>query len=50
MTQHPRNKAARTYETIKYRCLGCKQFTTFGGNGLCAKCLDDCGVGDHNGG
>ena len=40
----------KTYKTIKFKCLGCRRFTTFGAFGLCQMCLEDCNPRESNGG
>ncbi len=36
-----KNRKRRTYETQKFRCLGCKQLVYFGSWGMCQKCVEE---------
>ncbi len=44
------NKRTKTYDTVKFRCLGCRRFATFGASGLCQMCLEDTCSRESNGG
>jgi len=45
-----KDRKRRTYETQRFRCLACRQFTYFGSWGMCQKCVEEVFASEDFGG